>query len=570
MMTENDELERRLAAILSADVVGFSALMGENEEGVIRAVKALWKNILGPSAQKAGGRIVKTMGDGVLVEFPSAVKAVQCALSVQEATAAGETAFPDGIQLVLRIGLHVGDVVIDGDDILGDGVNLASRLEGIAEPGGICISAAVRDQLTGELTALFSDDGEHRFKNIARPVRVYVLGSAENETPKQSARRASGARKPTIALGSFGSLTSDETSIQLSQGCQQTTAAFLSSLTGLKLVSPNASPDFLVEASFQVAGNRYRCLLKMIENSQETPVLSNRIDGNLEDIFEAQDDLAGRIATTIRYSILEHEAARVEGSTDIDENSEQILAKAGQFMLGPNLAEWDWANQALDRLLEKDPKDFMALSMKACALFKEAICGMQKTPEAHADRAKECLAKARKINEQSDFLHLIRALYYYEAERDLDAAMRAIDRSLNITPNYVLALIHKAFYLSLAGKGKEGLEMFSQVLPALEKNIFSHRMLCIKSICHFSLGDFESSLQSAQQSLEHAPDYPKSLAMLAAAAMMSGREPLAKSSMSSLLERSPNLNRNTLSPPLFQDERRLSDFHASLISAGLP
>ena len=570
MDSETEEFERRLSAILAADIVGYSALVEVNEESTIKAVKALWKNVLEPTARREGGRIVKTTGDGVLAEFSSAVKAVKCALNVQEATAAGDTTFPDGISLVLRIGLHIGDIVIDGDDILGDGVNLAARLETLASPGGVCISSSVWDQLTSDLAEKFQDIGEQTVKNISRPIHTFSFSGTPQGSNSVTATKPQEHRKPTLAIGQFDTLTQDETSAIFASGCQQTTAAYLSSLTGLTLVSQNAAPDYLANASFQLIGTRYRCSVKLQECKDEKPVLSNRYDGLVEDLFEAQDMLSNQIATAIRYAVNENEGDKAALSDTAAATLEQNLSRAGTLMMGPDRAAWQEAGRLLDAYLDARPDEFMGLTMKACRLLEESICGVEAVSAEDARQAKDLLSKARQLNEQSDFLHLIRAEYCWGVEGNLPDALRAVERSLDVTPDYVLALNGQARFFTFAGRLEEALQLFEQVIPVLTQNRVVHRSLAGKSMCQFAGNDMPGALDTAQKSLEHAPQYVHSLALAAASASALGKMSLAQKSVRTLLGVKPNLTLSKVRQMGFADPHIEEVFRDGLVAAGLP
>ena len=561
-------LERRLAAILAADVVGYSALVEQNAESTIKAVKSLWQNIIDPSARQEGGRVVKTMGDGVLAEFPSAVRAVQCALNVQEALAAGDAAFPDGIRLVLRIGLHLGDIIIDGDDIFGDGVNLAARLESLAEPGSLCISAAVMDQLAADVAAAFADNGEQTVKNISRPVKTYVLKRADAPSVPDQASKTLQDRKPTLAIGTFEALTKDDTSDVLTQGCQQTTAALLSSLTGLTLISPKNAPDYLAEARFQVLGNRFRCALTLAETQDERPVLSTRLDGEIDDLFDVQDRLSSQITTALRYAVMENEGAKAAAGSDATD--EQILAYAGQLLMGPEAEAWVKADKLLDQYLARHPQSFMGLSMKACALTYDAFCGIMRIPDETAQEGLELVSRAHAANDQSDFMHLVRATYLFTVQGDLDGGLRAIDRCLQVNPDYVLGQNAKGLCLALKGDTDTALSLTSGAVKALSGNRIVHRMLSSRAFCEYAADMFEEAIATAHQSLEHAPVYPQSLAFLAASQVATGKLGDAEQTMARLLQVQPGLTAQSVRTFAFSDPQKEKLLIDRLRQAGLP
>jgi adenylate cyclase len=238
--------ERRLAAILATDVVGYSRLMGGDEEGTLAALKTLRKTLIDPKIAEYRGRIVKTTGDGALVEFASTVDAVRCAIDIQRAMPERNADTPPGKKIEFRIGINVGDIIVDGDDIFGDGVNVAARLESISEPGGICISDVVHQQVDGRVVALFTDLGDQNLKNIARPVRAYhiALKEARAEPPAAStAARAAFASpdKPSIAVLPFQNMSGDAEQDYFCDGLVEDIITTFSKLAGLRVIARNSS-----------------------------------------------------------------------------------------------------------------------------------------------------------------------------------------------------------------------------------------------------------------------------------------------------------------------------------------
>ena len=282
--------QRRLAAILAADVVGYSKLMAEDEAGTLAALREHRKNLFDPETAEHGGRIVKLMGDGTLVEFPSVVEAVGCALAIQQALAT-----EDG-PIKLRIGINLGDVIIDGDDIYGDGVNITARLEALAEPGGICISSIVHESLGHRVEAAFCDAGDHKVKNIARPIRVYRWSAADTGASDQEtlATLESLPEKPSIAVLAFDNMSGDPEQEYFSDGLAEDIITELSRFSELFVIARNSSfafkgkaldikevarqlgVQYVVEGSVRKAGNRIRVSAQLIDASAGAHIWADR------------------------------------------------------------------------------------------------------------------------------------------------------------------------------------------------------------------------------------------------------------------------------------------------------
>src|SRR6476619_150677 len=331
--TETTNVERRLAAILATDVVGYSRLMEVDEAGTLARLKTVRLEVIDPAITKCRGRIIKTTGDGMLVEFQSVTEALRCAVDFQERMARRNRDMPASRILVYRIGLNLGDVIAEGDDIFGDGVNIAARLESMAEPGGICISAAVRDQVGDRLEVAYQDLGEQQVKNISRPIRIFkvvVNGDAAAASDPASAQPAAAApaaspRKPSIAVLPFVNMSGDAEQEFFADGLTEDIITELSRFRELLVISRNAvfvhkgkpvkaqeiarefGVEYVVEGSVRKAADRVRVTVQLIDGETETHVWAERYDRKLADIFEIQDEVTAAIVSTLR--------GRVEAAT---------------------------------------------------------------------------------------------------------------------------------------------------------------------------------------------------------------------------------------------------------------
>jgi TolB-like protein/class 3 adenylate cyclase/tetratricopeptide (TPR) repeat protein len=327
-----ERVERRLAAVLAADVAGYSRLMGRDEEGTLANLKSLRKTLVDPAIAAYRGRIVKTTGDGMLVEFASAVDAARCAVEIQRGMAAQNAAVPQEAKIQLRIGIHVGDIIIDDDDIFGDGVNIAARLEGIAEPGGVCISDDAQRQIRGKVEAVFDDMGAQNLKNIAEPMRAWRVrldGNAPATTPAKAEAESSLAlsEKPSIAVLPFQNMSGDPEQEHFADGMVEDIITGLSRSKALLVIARNSTftykgkavdikqvgrelgVRYVLEGSVRKSGNRVRITGQLIDAGTGTHLWADRFDGLLEDIFDLQD----RVTSSVIGAILPHlERAEIE------------------------------------------------------------------------------------------------------------------------------------------------------------------------------------------------------------------------------------------------------------------
>ena len=326
--------ERRLAAILATDVVGYSRLMGGDEEGTLTALKSLRKSLIDPKIAEYRGRIVKTTGDGALVEFASTVDAVRCAIDIQRAMPERNADLPSGKQIEFRIGINVGDIIVDSDDIFGDGVNVAARLESISEPGGICISDVVHQQVNGRVEAGFADLGDRNLKNIARPVRAYRIAFKEARAEPPAALTATQGTfasrdKPSIAVLPFVNMSRDAEQDHFCDGLVEDIITTLSKLAGLRVIARNSSFVFkgrsidvreaakqlgvryVLEGSVRKSGNRIRVTAQLIDAKDGTHLWAERYDRAIDDIFAIQDEITLVLATEMQVKLTEGEQARL-------------------------------------------------------------------------------------------------------------------------------------------------------------------------------------------------------------------------------------------------------------------
>jgi TolB-like protein len=324
---------RRLSAIVAADVAGYSRLMGLDEVGTVRTLRE-HRAVTDALVAKHGGRLVKSTGDGVLLEFPSVVDAVECAVAVQQVMAQRNEGVPADRQMQFRIGINLGDILIEGDDILGDGVNVAARLEGIADPGGICISSTAYEQVRGKVLVDFTDLGEQRLKNIVRPVRAYAIGLSSN--PHQTSPVAHSAPHLSIVVLPFANLGGDPEQEYFVDGVTESLTTDLSRISGAFVIARNTAFTFrgkaidvkklgrelnvryVLEGSVQRGGTRLRVNVQLIDAETGNHLWAERFDKPVADLFDMQDEIVSRLANALNAELIAAEARRAELSADPD------------------------------------------------------------------------------------------------------------------------------------------------------------------------------------------------------------------------------------------------------------
>jgi adenylate cyclase len=381
-MTE-ERVERRLTAILAADVAGYSRLMGADEEGTLAALKMLRREVADPKIKEHRGRIVNTTGDGLLSEFASAVDAVRCAVEVQREMAARNADVPAERRIDFRIGVNLGDIIVDKNDIFGDGVNLATRLEALAEPGGICVSRVVRDQVRDKLALSFEDMGEQQVKNIARPVRTYRILLAERAGGTLILSEAAAPRalldRPSIAVLPFNNVSGDPEQEYFVDGitediitalskwrwflviARNSTFAYKGKSIDLKEVRRDLGARYVLDGSMRRAGQRVRITSQLIDTATGTHLWAERYDRDLTDIFAVQDDIASRVVAAIEPAL-----SRAEG--------QRVIAKRSEHM-----GAWDYCQRGFWHVNKGTATD----GKVASGLFQQALTLDPSLADAH-------------------------------------------------------------------------------------------------------------------------------------------------------------------------------------------
>jgi adenylate cyclase len=466
-------MARRLAAILAADVVGYSRLMGKDEAGTLARLKALRKNLVQPKITERKGRVVKLMGDGLLAEFASVVEAVQCAFDIQQSMTGREADMPQEHRIELRIGVNLGDVIVEGDDIYGDGVNIAARLEGQAEPGGICISGKVYEEVRDKLDAAFEDMGEREVKNIRKPVRVYRWVQAVSDRIPDGANPDGVLAlpdKPSIAVLPFTNMSGDPEQEYFSDGITEDIITELSRFRSLFVIARNSSfhykgqspkvrdvgrelgVHYVVEGSVRRAGNRVRVTAQLIEAESGNHLWAERYDRDLENIFDVQDEVVREIVASVpgQLSVAAMDRARRRPAENL--RAYDCLMR-GEWLMFRDFTDRN-VMPLFERAVELDPqcaRAYIQLARLHAYSFTQGVPVDEAT-----QRALPLAEKALDVSPSDSSIQAIAAsTYMMLAEHDL--ARQHIERAISLNPNDGEVIASAVFILNFLGRREEAL-----------------------------------------------------------------------------------------------------------------
>jgi len=533
-------MERRLAAILAADVVGYSRLMGANETGTLSALDTLQTDFLNPKISKHQGRIVKQAGDGMLVEFPSVVNAVACATELQRGMRNRNAVVPQDHRIEFRMGVNVGDVIVQGEDIFGDGVNVAARLESIATPGGIMISGSVRDHIGNRLDLAFEDMGEQTLKNIERPIRVYCVGlddipTARGTKDKRTQREQ--VEKPAIAVLPFNNMSGDPEQEYFSDGITEDIITDLSKVSGLLVIARNTvftykgkpvkvqqvaqelGVPFILEGSVRKAGARVRVTAQLISSESGAHVWADRYDRELTDIFAIQDEITHAIVEQLRVKLLPQEKKSI-GQTPTDNvEAYTYYLRGRQFLHRHSKSYYQLARRMFAKAVELDPLYARAYAGIADC---DSFLFLHYNVDVGIDNILAMSAKALALDNRLAEAHASRGLALSLGER-YEEAEAEFEQAIALSPNSFEAHYFYARACFAQGKFERAAALFER---AAEIKPDDYQSLCLLIHIYRSLGRDRNKLDAARKGIERAekeltihPENPRP-AYLGAAALV--------------------------------------------------
>jgi adenylate cyclase len=517
-----ERVSRRLAAVLVADMVGYSRLIGLDEEGTIARQKVLRREVIDPRIAEFGGRIVKTIGDGLLVEFPSVVEAVRCAIAVQEAVSVHESKYPDDRRIQYRIGINLGDIVIDGEDILGDGVNVVARLEGLAEPGGICISESVHRQIGGKVGASFESAGEHAIKNIAHPVRAYRWHPRPLEG---AARTLALPDKPSIAVLPFANLGGAPEQDYLADGLTEDVITALARLRWLFVIARNSSfvykrkavdvrqvardlgVRYVLEGSVRAAGRRIRITGQLIDAETGNHIWAEKYDRELQDIFAVQDDITERVVAAVEPHVYAEEGFRASSKQPDSIDAWGLVVRALSMINKVERKQNLEAQALLRRAIAMEKSYSRAHALLSWAIWWAALCYWYPDDREGYAQAAVHAQDALSFDPSDPWARMISGLCLSTAGHH-DRALGELRTALNLNPSFALGRTAYGWVLLRAGHFAEAISETGRALRISPLDSFSGFYTVIHGLALLGSRRFEEALPFLRASVAAFVEYP--------------------------------------------------------------
>jgi adenylate cyclase len=581
---------RRLAAILAADVAGYSRLMGADEEGTHERLKALRRELLDPKIAEHHGRIVKTTGDGMLVEFPSVVDAVRCAVEVQQAMPERNTGVGADNRIELRIGINLGDVIVEPDDLYGDGVNIAARIEALADAGGVFVSHTVYDHVRDRLPFVFEDLGEQHVKNIARPVRVYRIrdDAGTAKTPSAPAPPVLPLPdKPSIAVLPFANMSGDPEQEYFADGMVEEIITALSRIRWLFVIARNSSftykgravdvklvgrelgVRYVLEGSVRKGGNRVRITAQLIDATNGAHLWADRFDGLLEDVFELQDKVALSVAGVIEPTLRQSEIERARRKRPDSLDAYDLYLRALPDAVAAMPEDADKALALLGKAIELEPDFAAAHAMIAwCHEQRYLRGGMQEeTRNAALHHARQAIAAGG-----DDAAALATAGFVIAVcGRDYETALTAFDRSFALSSSSALALGFSSIVRAWKGDDAIAVEQANRALRLSPFDPWIQLPYTGLAYAHFAAGRFEETVAAASLAIQSNPRFSVPQILHAAALGSLDRSEDAKTAVQRLLELQPGITVATaILSARYVNPQNITALGNALRRAGLP
>ena len=592
-MTES----RKLAAILAADVVGFSRLAGADEDRTLARLRALRSDLIEPTISVHNGRIVKRTGDGVLVEFRSVVDAVRCAIEIQDGMIERNAGLPPERRIEFRIGVHLGDVVEESDgDLMGDGVNIAARLEGIAAAGAICLSEDAYRQVKARLNLEVSDLGATHLKNISEPIRVYSLtigGAAVAKLPtggspasvEKTVARPAFPIKPSIAVLAFQNMSGDAEQEYFSDGISEDVITDLSKLSELHVIARNSSfvykhqavsipavardlgVRYVLEGSVRKAGNRVRVTAQLIDSTSGGHVWAERFDRELTDIFAVQDELTREIVSALEINLRDAERKRLGVEQTSSPEAYDCFLRGRELWYRQTKDSNVLALETLTRAVELDPNFAPAHAFLAIAHVRDYLNQWSASPSLSLERGLQSAQRAANANGNDPHaLWAIGSAHLWL--RRFDEAERQLEKATLLNPNFSLAHVILGLVRHYAGKSEESLECFDR---AISLDPYADVFLHFQAQAYFQLGKYERTIEVLRRRISRNPDTDISRALLAASYGYLDRAQEARAEWCELLRINPGYSlehRRRVLP--YKNPQDFEHFVEGLRRAGLP
>jgi adenylate cyclase len=561
----SDGVKRRLAAILNADVVGYSRLMSQDDVATVRTLKA-YVDLMGGLVRQHGGRIVDAVGDNVLAEFPSAVDAVACAADVQRQLAARNRDLPPERRMPFRIGIHLGDLIVEGDRIAGDGVNIAARIQALAEPGGLLISGAVFEQVEGKLPLEFADQGEREVKNIARPVRIFLVkGGTPPESERGGPAAASGLTVPgfagrhALAVLPFANLSDDAGQEYFADGLAEDLITRLSRMrifpviarnssfvyrggaVDVKTVSRELGVHYVVEGSVRKAGPRVRVSVQLVDATTGLHLWAERYDRELSDVFALQDEITDTIIASLAPALSRAEIGRARRSAPEQLDAWDCVQRGLWHLFQYRKEDLVEAQTWLSKAIQLDPGSCTAFGLLAFSHVFEIIYRWSESPAQSGADALRAAEQAVTLD-RDDSTALTALGFVYSLTGQHDRAIAVLERAIQLNPSSALAHWALGAALAPAGCPDCGIPLIEKAIRLSPHDPWMHEFLFNVAAAHFLAGRYEEAVTYARRSLQAKSDQAGAYRLLAASYGYLGRPAEGKAALAALLRLMPDFS----------------------------
>ncbi len=608
-MTQPESV-RRLAAVLAADVAHYSRMMGADEEATMDAWWAHRREVINPTIEGRRGRIVKLTGDGFLAEFPSVREAVLCAVEMQAEMAKRNASVPHDRRMDFRMGINLCDIIVDDEDIYGDGVNIAARLESLAHPGGITISGKVYEDIVGKLDLAFVDLGEKHVKNIERPVRAYHVVLDTNEirqadataeaaevapapgggdspaaAPRTAAVKSPPSDKPSIAVLPFTNMSGDPEQEYFSDGISEDVTTDLSKISGLFVIARNTAftykgknidlqqvarelgVRYVLEGSVRKAGNRVRITAQLIDGTTNGHVWAERYDRDLEDIFGVQDEVTQEIVAQLKVQVSDAERQRmVKKDTENLDAYDDLLKGRDLFLKFTPECNRE-AEQMFKRAIESDPNYAAAYAELARVLVQRRNHGWSDTPDEDLEEGFRMVSKAVELDDSVAQAHIVKG-FVHLWRHEHDQALAELDAGLGLDPNHADGHMWKAIVAGFAGDPEEGVREVQHAMRLNPGSPFWY-LFALGNAC-FAMWRYEECVQACSQAVEKNPNFIFAQMLLAAGLGQLGRNDGADAALAECRRLNSRFSlawAKNLIP--FRERATIERFTAGLEKAGL-
>ena len=591
----SERVDRRLAAVLAADVAGYSRLMGADEEGTLAHLKVVRKTLVDPIIVAHRGRIVKTTGDGMLAEFASAVDAARCAVEVQRRIAEQNSAVPQDQRIEFRIGIHVGDIIFDDNDIFGDGVNIAARLEGIAEPGGVCLSDDAYRQVRGKVEIACDDLGPQTLKNIAEPMRAWrvQLGGKSavkgpSGSPAGQAPPLAPPDKPSIAVLPFQNMSGDPEQEYFADGLTEDIITELAHISSMSVIARNSTfvykgkavdvkkvgcdlgARYVLEGSVRRMNQRVRVTAQLIETLTGLHLWAEKYDRDLADIFEIQDEITRSVVGSTQTQVVLSEGALAERSERPDFRTWDLAKRGWKKIYELTPESIAGARGIADELTRIDPSFAKGYQLLAAATYHLALMGISSNPREVLEAALQAVQRAIRLDDTDEYSHWMLGSILGQGLGYHDKSIAAYRRVFELNPNFSVAFGSLGTVLALAGRADESIrnsETCIRLNPRDPSIFFRFSGL---ALAYFVAQDYAKAREWSEKAVQRKRDWWQGHALLSVSCALLNEQDEARAAVGDWLLAIPSATMSNLPPLPFRNATHTERFRDGLRKAGLP